>query len=442
MAGIWTQEKILGLAPDAASAQAGRGLASPRKWVTLGMDERAVWGECQGSGSKPYQTQIDLSEPAFKCSCPSRKFPCKHALGLFLLTDSDRKAFKQSAPPDWVSKWLETRSEKAEKKAKKAEDAAAAPDPQAQAKRAAERVKKVSAGVAELERWLHDLVRQGLATVQQRPDSYFENCAARMVDAQAPGAARMLRKVAALPASGEGWHSRLLEHAGRLHLLIEGYKRIDALPPATACDVRSLLGFPQNQEELLRTGQAVRDTWLVLGQRVEAEDRLIAQRTWLRGRGTGRAAMVLSFTHASQPGGLDTSLVVGTALEADVVYFPGAYPLRALVGQRHAPAAAVDDFPGHATATMALGAYAEALAHNPWVERFPLPLADVVPTRLADGWAIADAESRRLPLPRGYSKGWELLAISGGGPVGLFGEWDGETYTPLSAWVAGRLVCP
>src|SRR6185436_3617807 len=135
-----------------ASAKAGRGLASPRKWVTLGQNDRAVWGECQGSGSSPYQTQIDLSEPAFKCSCPSRKFPCKHGLGLFLLTDSDPKAFKQDAPPDWVSKWLETRGAKAEKKAKKAAEAEAAPpDAEAQAKRAAERAKKVAGGMAELE---------------------------------------------------------------------------------------------------------------------------------------------------------------------------------------------------------------------------------------------------------------------------------------------------
>lgn len=442
MAGIWTQEKILGLAPDPSSAQAGRGLASSRKWVTLGMDERAVWGECQGSGSKPYQTQIDLSEPAFKCSCPSRKFPCKHALGLFLLTDSEPKAFKQTAPPEWAGKWLQTRAGKAEKKAKKAEEAATAPpDPQAQAKRAAERARKVSAGVAELERWLQDLVRQGLATVQQRPEG-FENCAARMVDAQAPGAARLLRAMATLPATGDGWHSRLLEHAGRLHLLIEGYKRIDALPPPTAADVRSLLGFPQNQDELLRTATPVRDAWLVLGQRVEAEDRLIAQRTWLWGRDSGRAAMVLSFTHASQPGGLDASLVVGTAIEADVVYFPGAYPLRALVAQRLAPPAQVEQFPGHRDFRSALAAYADALARNPWIERFPMPLADVVLVKRGAGWAVVDAESRVLPLPRMYARSWELMALSGGGPIGLFGEWDGEVYTPLCAWAQGRLVCP
>lgn len=84
MSTIWTPDTILALAPDAKSAKSGRDLATLRKWVTLGCHEQAVWGECQGSAESPYQTQIDLAEPAFHCSCPSRKFPCKHALGLFL----------------------------------------------------------------------------------------------------------------------------------------------------------------------------------------------------------------------------------------------------------------------------------------------------------------------------------------------------------------------
>src|SRR5262245_55541108 len=81
----WTVDQILALAPDSQSAKAGNQLATLRKWDRLGRNQQSIWGECQGSGEKPYQTRIDLSEPAFQCSCPSRKFPCKHALGLWLL---------------------------------------------------------------------------------------------------------------------------------------------------------------------------------------------------------------------------------------------------------------------------------------------------------------------------------------------------------------------
>ncbi len=40
-------------------------------------------GLCAGSGKDPYQTVVDLG-PRYQCSCPSRKFPCKHALALLL----------------------------------------------------------------------------------------------------------------------------------------------------------------------------------------------------------------------------------------------------------------------------------------------------------------------------------------------------------------------
>src|SRR6266700_2307982 len=105
----FTTEQILAMAPDTSSATAGKALASPGKWVTLGCSEAAVWGECQGSGSKPYEVDIDLSEPAFRCSCPSRKFPCKHGLGLLLLFAGQPGALAAGAKPDWVVAWAAKR---------------------------------------------------------------------------------------------------------------------------------------------------------------------------------------------------------------------------------------------------------------------------------------------------------------------------------------------
>ena len=135
MSGAWTQDRVLQLAPDPASAKAGQGLANARKWVTLGRDDRVVWGECQGSGAKPYQTQFDLLEVASKCSCPSRKFPCKHALGLMLIFSSDAAAVAPQAAPAWVTEWLSARDERAQKKQAKAEAPPKPVDAAAQAQR-------------------------------------------------------------------------------------------------------------------------------------------------------------------------------------------------------------------------------------------------------------------------------------------------------------------
>ena len=94
-----TSDQILALAPDSSSAKAGSTLATARKWFGLGANETAAWGECQGSGKLPYQARIDLRDAAFKCTCPSRKFPCKHGLGLDLLLALDPGLFSGGDAP-------------------------------------------------------------------------------------------------------------------------------------------------------------------------------------------------------------------------------------------------------------------------------------------------------------------------------------------------------
>src|SRR5215469_5285139 len=133
----YRREQVLAMAPDAAAARAGQGQAVLVKWPVLGHDERAAWGECQGSGAAPYRCQAALADGAARCSCPSRKFPCKHALGLLLLLADG--AVPEATCPDWVAEWLATRSDRQARTSAAAEggrpDGLA--DPQAKQRRAA-----------------------------------------------------------------------------------------------------------------------------------------------------------------------------------------------------------------------------------------------------------------------------------------------------------------
>lgn len=301
----FTTEQILALAPDASSAKAGQGLAAARHWVTLGCDDKSVWGECQGSGKNPYQTQIDRSEPAFKCSCLSRKFPCKHGLGLLLLFANQANHFKQTPPPTWVSDWLTSRTKRAEQKIEKsARPAEEIANPAAQAKRVASREAKVAAGLRELELWLHDLIRYGLAAPQVQEHKFWDQPTKRMIDAQAPGIARMIQAASVYRALGSLGHEQMLQRLAQLHLLLEGYQRIETLSAGTQADIRTLIGFTQNQDDLLKQS-GVQDRWLVVGQRVTEEERLRVQATWLRGEASQRDGLLLQFAHATQP--LDVS---------------------------------------------------------------------------------------------------------------------------------------
>src|SRR5207247_6930233 len=113
-------------------------------------------------------------------------------------------------------------------------------------------------------------------------------------------------------------------------------------------------------------------------------------------------------------------LVPGLSLDAELAFFPGSYPLRALVKSRNGAPASLSGLPGYPDLTALLASYADALAHNPWLERFPAPLQAVVPVRRGDRWSLRDTYDRSLPLSRSFSKEWSLLAMIGGHPISLF----------------------
>ncbi|WP_280315703.1 SWIM zinc finger family protein, partial [Nocardia abscessus] len=103
----WTEDQVTALAPDASSLSAARKLVN--RWHESGQHGAALWGRCQGSGATPYQTIVDLSGPAYRCSCPSRKFPCKHALSLLLRWAAGEVA-ATAEPADYAASWFGRRA--------------------------------------------------------------------------------------------------------------------------------------------------------------------------------------------------------------------------------------------------------------------------------------------------------------------------------------------
>jgi len=435
-----TKEQVLSLAPDAASAKVGQQLAARSEWKSLGRNERAAWGEIQGSGKKPYQVRADLRDQATKCSCPSRKFPCKHALGLMLLMAEEAEA-SFTAPPDWVADWLEGREERGvRRRTAEAKPNGPVPDEAAAAKRAEAREQKVRAGLSELSLWMHDLVRSGLASAREQPSSFWESVAARMVDAQASGLARYVRLLRGAMFSGDGWQQRALHIVGRMHLLVEAYSRIDQLPIEVQTDLRTNLGWAPDKEEVAAR-EPIRDQWFVLGQVVEDEDRLRSRRTWLCGKHSRRPVMLLDYAPAQRP--FESAPPAGSVIDAEVCFYPGAFPIRGLIRQIHSEPHRLHVDPAALSIDVALAQQARALAVNPWIEQWPMVLDQVTPMceQLSVGvarWRVHDPGNASLPLHPKFEYGWELVSISGGRPMILFGEWDGEFLAPLSAMADGR----
>ena len=286
-----TEEQILRLAPNEASVKAGKGLATPGKWILRECSDRCVWGLCQGSGKNPYQTAIDLNDIAFKCSCPSRKFPCKHGLGLLLLYARQPDLFQQAEESEWVKTWLAKRTEKAEKKEQKAKSEKPV-DEAAQAKRQEKRHQNVLNGISDLETWMKDILRNGLLNLPERAYTLFDNMARRMIDAQAPGLATRLKEIQEIDFSSENWRSELTDKLGKLYLLIRAYRNLERLSDEWRDEIRSQVGYTQPKETVL-ANEPVADSWLVLHKRSQKINDINTDIYWFYGNRSGRFAKFL-----------------------------------------------------------------------------------------------------------------------------------------------------
>ncbi|WBB80723.1 SWIM zinc finger family protein [Micromonospora sp. WMMD882] len=427
----WSTAQVLALAPDASAGKGARSVSGAAKWSASGLTGEVLWGLCKGSGKNPYQVCVDLAGPAYRCSCPSRKFPCKHALGLLLLW-AETGAGEAEAPP-WVTEWQAGRAARAARVATP-RSAAGPADAAAAAKRVQQRATRVAAGLDELRRWLDDQAEQGLAVTEQAGRGPFDAMAARLVDAQAPAVAGTVRRLGRDVGVGPHWADRLLGELALIRLLVTAHDRLDALPADLAATVRSRVGYPTTTEEVLAT-PPLRDHWQVLGQVDSGDDKVTTRRSWLRGARSGRFALVLAFAAPGQA--FPADVVPGTEIDADLCFYPGALPLRALVATRHgaptpltAPAGAVD-------VRAALAGYAAALAAEPWRETTPVVLAGVTPSR---GGHLVDRAGDALPLLPGHDEPWWLLAGAGGRPVDVAAELGPNGLRPLAAWSDGHYL--
>jgi len=486
---VWSVEQVEAVAPSPAAITAAQPLATPGRWSDAGADDRVIWGSFQGSGAEPYDTAVDHVGVGFRCTCPSRRVPCKHALALLLMWSRDQVPV--GVPAAKVDVWIERRLARAaqEESATEPDGAEGVPDRDAAAGETGsrvddavnddegpgapppppdderdtardERVERMLAGLTELDRWLDDRMRTGLADPALARYATWDDLAARLVDAQAGSLANRIRRLAGLVGASATWHDDVLAELGLLHLLSQAGRRLRSLPSPLADAVATTVGWQVRRDDVLG-GVPDTDHWVVAGRSDQREDRIEVRRHWLRGTESGRWALVLSFAAYQQS--LDTSLEVGTSVHADLHRYPGP-ALRALVGTRHLdPSAAI--FPGEpspgpppgrppgqsvAEATDEIG---RMLVAEPWLDRVPTSVTAAV-VRSQGGWFVGDDTGALPILPTTAVLGagdrrigraatdpvTMLLALSGGGPVDLTLEWTPHGVVPLAVHLDQRTV--
>jgi hypothetical protein len=413
---LLTPEQIDGLAPDHATLRGARELAGGDQWGASGFSQadshRLLWAEFSEGRRSPFQTAVMLPTMRVACNCAALRFPCRHVIALLLRDQAGQ--LPMGSPPAWADSLPRGRS-----------GGERVVDPAADERRVAALVN----GMAALRLWLADLAGDGLAILPQRNPNWAR-MAERLSGSYAVEIARELPELALMTKSGPDWPERLLPRLGRLALLAEAFRRLDELPLGERGDALAAAGLPPRAAD-----DVVADEWLVAGRRQDVVNRQRRERVWLFGLTSRRWALLADATAGSRREGV--CLPIGATAAGELAFAPSAWPLLARPAADleivHAPATG-EAFPSR-DLQPGLAGYAAALAANPWLRVYPLALAHVFlqpPATTADVWRVRDWGGRELPLPPKFAHGWRLLALSGGRPLSLFGEWDGAQFTPLS----------
>ncbi|MGL4608697.1 MAG: hypothetical protein ACRCYY_03285 [Trueperaceae bacterium] len=416
----YTSEQILGLAQHDHQVKISRELAAAHKWQNLSKDDQGIWAEIPVKDKLPIQTKVCLESLSFSCSCVSYHHPCQHGLGLLLLWLEQPESFTKQETPQHITWTLTEPSEISET------------DEFSEMVDTPQRYKRIDTGLHELELWLFDLLRLGLEVARGRPTTYYQQMADRLVDAELSELAKDIRQLTTFTAKNPRWHEDYLGVLGRLHLLIQGFKRLETLSDITKADIHAALGISPELEHT-----SIIDNWHVLGRRVETEPNRKVQRVYVWGETSQRPAVLVNVLHDKKT--VVTRFLPGVVLRASLSFYKNSMPLRAELVSFENISQSKTKLPGETSIKFALESFAAIKTQNPWLRTYPLVLQDVVVEQHERAWILRDKEGYFIPLPPRHQHAWYLRALSAEG-LWIFGDFDGVRFSPMSTWAQHRLL--
>ncbi|MDD6345022.1 MAG: SWIM zinc finger family protein [Oscillospiraceae bacterium] len=193
---IITEDFVRSVAPNASAISNAQKISRTGGFVKLARseDKTLIFGECKGSGKNPYYSSADFSgdSPVFRCSCPSRQFPCKHCLAIMFdwLAGKDFKI--EEVPEDIARKRskLEAKNnpqedtpEKAEKKKKSALSTAK------------KKLKKQLEGLELAENFVKDILGRGVSSINSTSATQYNSLAKQLGDYYLPEPQAIMYKI-------------------------------------------------------------------------------------------------------------------------------------------------------------------------------------------------------------------------------------------------------
>jgi hypothetical protein len=251
-----------------------------------------------------------------------------------------------------------------------------------------------------------------------------------MVDAQAPGLANMIRSLSDINYFKEGWQTGFIDQLSRIYLVISGYKNIGTLHAGLQHDIKTWVGFTQNQDEL-KEQTGITDTWLVLSKQTKEEDTITVERNWLFGINSKQYALVLQFIFRGQGGQL--VLTPGLFIEAELVFFPSASPLRAII-KKQTNTGATQTVNSFANWQEVAAAETNTSALQPFRSERPYIINQLTPVNYNGQWHLQDAQQEIMPVQPGFAGIWKLLSLSGGEALNMAVIGKEKIFEPTGVW--------
>ncbi len=446
---MWTTEKIAQLAANPAAEKRGRDTARPALWTQPSTDGQYLWGECKGSGTAPYKTQINLLLPAFSCTCPLfAKPPCKHALGLLFMHAAQPDAFvRRNQYPEWVEKWRQkhlpppTPTAPAEEKSSETLEKERDKSDKSKAARREKRQNAMQAGMDTLRLWLSDTAQQGAANLDALQPAFWERIARQMTDAKMPRIGYYLKETAQLLQKSSDWLPLYAERLGELHFwtqLMEAgtAESIENEEIVTEDDLLSAIGVNVMKKDVLAEGTTHTARWSVVAiiedTDIEGRD---YRKIWLLEipeKGSPRRtwqAFLLDFLFP-QSGGYEQFFVWGSQLQGKAHFYPSAVKQRALLPEfqlvNNPPPIEIEQLQPYENIETMLSAYTEAYTRNPFLSEWLCTLSPaciLLSQNDASKVFLRDNQGQILPIDSSDPhQAFRMLALSGGGDLCLVGS--------------------
>ncbi len=185
---IITEELIRSLAPNQNAISNAQKISRTGGFVTLYQTENKdlIFGECKGSGKSGYHTSADFSgdTPVFRCSCPSRQFPCKHSLAIMYEWVSG-KNFEVAEIPEDIARKREKITKRKEK-AKEEEKTGPKKPSKTSLAAAKKKLQKQLEGLELAETFVTDLLNRGVSSINGSSSASYKNLAKQLGDYYLP----------------------------------------------------------------------------------------------------------------------------------------------------------------------------------------------------------------------------------------------------------------